>query len=157
MKRVLAIICLVATLGISQGYSKSVTSFFSSNNNRAYRILLMGAHPTNQFVSGSCNEHNGYVTVTIWSKSGNDNHKTVINLYLKNGVFTRLDVCSCTDFWPCFLASSLCKKVIENVYSEFNSGSINNIEKLYNKLIKNMEIEELCTAYLSLKYLTYNK
>ena len=157
MKRVLAIICLVVTLGVLQGYGKSINGFFSSNNNDAYKVLLKAAHPINNFVSGTCEVHNGYVIVSLYSEGGisGNSYKTKIKFKFKHGVFSNLQVIEDNDPATPFLWSSIIKKIAEELCSDYAPDSLKKIERVYNKLIKHMDVEELCSAYLSVRYLAY--
>lgn len=156
MKRVLAIVCLVISLGVLQGYCKSYESFFSSNNEYPYRTILRFAHPTNTYLSGYCYEYDNYVKVSIWSKDGNKKHNTIIKLYTGDyGIFTSLHVVECTDSWPCFLAASIGKGIAQEILRDFQSDTIEFLERLYGKRVRDMDVEEICTLYLSLMYLSY--
>lgn len=155
MKRVLAIVCLVISLGVFQGHGKSFEDFFSSTNNLPYRTLLRFAHPTSTFVSGYCYEYDDYIKVSIYSISEGTKYNTIIRLYLKNGIFSRLVVQECTDAFPCFLAADFYKIALEDIFSDYQSDTLKYLERLYGKRLSDMDAKEVCTVALSLLLLSY--
>lgn len=157
MKRVLAVVCLVISLGVLQGHGKSFEGFFRSNNNYPYRTLLKCAHPMNNFVSGECYVYEDYIKLFLWSRGGLSEklYKTDIKLYLKHSVFSRLVVTYDTDPAPAFLVAAVGKEILAYILRDFQSDTVEYLEKLYGKRIRNMDVEEICTLYLSLMLLSY--
>lgn len=111
----------------------------------------------NNFDSGECYVYEDYIKVFLWSRGGLSDklYLTQIKLYLKHGIFSRLVVTYDTDPAPAFLASAIGKKILAYILRDFQSDTVEYMEKLYGKRVRDMDVEEVCTLYLSLMLLSY--
>ncbi len=128
--------------------SSYMQKFFSYNNNRAYRVLLGVAHPSNTFKRGSVSVSGNNVYVTIYSSDSRHDNLYAKYLLKKDGAyFSSIECLEENDLVSSFTAADMLASLFNEILT--TNETIKQVEGYFGSILSRMSAKTGCVALLS--------
>lgn len=135
--------------------TNSLQSFFQYNDNRAFKVLLRIAHPSNTFKKGSVSVSDRDIIVTINSTDAfNSNLCAKFKLRKSGSYFNSIECLDDNDSAPAFFLTDM----LTSLFGQYidNIELISQVEGYFGVKLSNMSAQKGCIAILSVLWWKYN-
>lgn len=135
-------------------FTNSFKNYFQYNDNRAYKVILRAAHPSNTFISGDVSVTGNDIYVTIYSKDSRHSNLCATFRLRKDGAyFNSIECTEDDDLAPAFFFTDMLTSLFGSYIDTIEK--VNQIEGYFGVKLSNMSAQKGCLAVLSVLFWNY--
>ena len=132
----------------AQNLEARMKSFFSYNEDNAYKMVSLMAHPFNIYRSGKCEVQGDSVYVAVFASWHGSNSTILIKFHYDGMRFDSIDVLYDNDLAKAFVASNKLKNILIDFWRNHSPSTIGHIEDFFGNL-NSISSMQMCLAVLT--------